>query len=379
MALRYAAATGNWSAVGTWDGGASIPTSADDVYANNFIVTIDQNVTVLSLRSTAGAPAIAGGHFTIASGNRSITCTGTGLVSGVASLGVIQINASTTTTTYTGTVTSGNTTNFWGIYIPITAVNANLIVIGNVVGGTSITSYAINNIAGANTITITGNITSGGSIAVRNTVAGTTVNVTGNVTGGTLVAAAGISVVGTSPVSVTGNCTAGTGPAVLTTATTSAISCVGTVTSVSNYGIDSAGTVTLSSPCVQSTTHNAVSSLSTRLLAASPITWTFKNESGTNKILYSAGVSLGNPATNDVRSGTAYGASSELTGTLAVPSPTNVVNGVATDNTTGTYTNTPALVATEIFTKLLSHSDFNTASSFGKTIKDNVPLIPAAV
>ena len=82
MALRYAVASGLWSVPATWDGGATIPTSADDVYANNNIVTIDQTVNVLSLRSTAGAPAVAGGYFTILTGSRSITCTGTGLVSG---------------------------------------------------------------------------------------------------------------------------------------------------------------------------------------------------------------------------------------------------------------------------------------------------------
>lgn len=46
MALRYAAANGNWSNVSTWDGGASIPGNGDTVYANNKTVTIDQNITI---------------------------------------------------------------------------------------------------------------------------------------------------------------------------------------------------------------------------------------------------------------------------------------------------------------------------------------------
>lgn len=71
MAERYAVATGNWSAVGTWDGGASLPTTGDTVHANTYTVTIDQDVTVGSIRTDAGATAVAGGTFTT-SGSRTI-------------------------------------------------------------------------------------------------------------------------------------------------------------------------------------------------------------------------------------------------------------------------------------------------------------------
>lgn len=64
MAERYRTAAGNWSNAAQWDGGATLPGVADDCYANNFAVTIDQDVTVLSLRTMAGATAVAGGSFT---------------------------------------------------------------------------------------------------------------------------------------------------------------------------------------------------------------------------------------------------------------------------------------------------------------------------
>lgn len=63
MAERWAVATGNWSAVGTWDGGASLPTAGDVVHANGFTVTVNQSITVGSLRTTAGTTAAAGGLF----------------------------------------------------------------------------------------------------------------------------------------------------------------------------------------------------------------------------------------------------------------------------------------------------------------------------
>jgi hypothetical protein len=64
MANRYAVANGNWSATATWDGG-TLPTAADDVYANNFTVTINQAINVLSIRTTSAAGINAGGGFVL--------------------------------------------------------------------------------------------------------------------------------------------------------------------------------------------------------------------------------------------------------------------------------------------------------------------------
>ncbi len=42
MAVRYAVASGNWSNTATWDGG-TLPTSADDVYADGNEVAYDKS------------------------------------------------------------------------------------------------------------------------------------------------------------------------------------------------------------------------------------------------------------------------------------------------------------------------------------------------
>lgn len=64
MANVYATKNGNWSDTTVWNTGA-LPTNADDVYANNFTVTIDQTVNVLSIRTTSAAGINAGGGFVL--------------------------------------------------------------------------------------------------------------------------------------------------------------------------------------------------------------------------------------------------------------------------------------------------------------------------
>ena len=52
MATRFAIGNGNWSNTAIWDNGA-LPLSDDIIFANNFTVTIDQDITIGSLRNTA--------------------------------------------------------------------------------------------------------------------------------------------------------------------------------------------------------------------------------------------------------------------------------------------------------------------------------------
>jgi hypothetical protein len=256
---------------------------------------------------------------------------------GVSISGSLQIN---------GNITGGNSS---GHGILITAA-ATLNVTGNLTGGNS--SGQCVSITAAATLNVTGNITGGSSSSagIQNTSVAATINVIGNVTGQVV---AGISSALASVVTVKG---------IITSSNT-----------IAGVSLSSASSsLTFSGQAINNNNVMAIFSPVLRLYTSDTVQWTFQNNTGGNKILYSAGIALGNPATTDVRNGTTYGASSELTGTLIVPSPSNVVAGVQTDNTVGTYSTTPALIATEIFTKLLSNSDFNTSGSFGKLIKDNV-------
>jgi hypothetical protein len=89
MAEKYPLANGNWSNAANWNGGTK-PAPGDDVHANNFTVTIDENVTVNRLLGTAGAVAVANGIFTT-SGSVTVNVTDV-VLGGNAISGTVRIN-----------------------------------------------------------------------------------------------------------------------------------------------------------------------------------------------------------------------------------------------------------------------------------------------
>ena len=67
MPNRWPIASGNWSNSAIWSG-SIIPTASDDVYANNQIVTIDQNIDVRGLSTVTIAGVSASGYFVASDG-----------------------------------------------------------------------------------------------------------------------------------------------------------------------------------------------------------------------------------------------------------------------------------------------------------------------
>jgi len=403
MAFRYAVATGNWSNTATWDGG-TLPTAADDVFSNNFTVTINGTFTVLSIRNTLNAalPTIAaGGQFIYANGG-NLTCTA-----------AQAIYVGSTTPPLEMTLASGNTGTFNGNVLTITGTS-NYIAIRHSSSGTlncngnynidgitatrniiAVTSTGILNLVGDLSSTTTSS--TGAMNAVSMATAGT-INITGNITASTNTTLTSSTVSASSgTVSITGNTTANTIPAVylsgavnytqvgnvnastvqpaiynITAAAT--ISITGTITaSTGAPAIYSAFALTsgYSSGTYVKVSGNVVNSTNNMAIVAPRVTldtntssWLFQISTGGNRTLYAAGVALGNPATTNVRFGTTYGASSELTGTLRVPSASNVLSGVLVDATTGTLLMTPA-----DFWNYLIASGF-TANSIGDRLQN---------
>ena len=360
MPNRWPIASGNWSDAAIWSG-SLIPTASDDVYLNNQTVTLDQDITVVSIRNAAISGVTARGQIQLYD-NYNITAT-TGLVfNQTSAAGVIQ-NYGTGSITITGpmsfTLSSAIYNYSTGIInligdVSIGNQGGNIIRndlsgVINLIGNLSIAAGPQANIAGianisVGIINVTGNITGGGgpnNFAIANS-SGGTINVTGDVTGGTGGLAHGITNTSIGIVNITGNVTGGTSTAKGINSTTAGIiNVIGQLqATTTNNAVSSTSTTAtniFSGPLINSGSRNAIYCYNVRLYDDVTTRYTI-GVSGSNDTitLYSPDQVTGVPSGSDVRVGTIYGPGNELTGSMAVPDPNSVSYGVAVDQTTGT-------------------------------------------
>jgi hypothetical protein len=361
---------------GSWLTWASL--GASDVLVANGKTSITINVSfTCATITTAAAGGTAGGGFLLAAG-----------------------------VTVTSSVVSGTTT-----CIVRSASGATSYIVGNVTGGAGSTTYGISNTSTAS-VNVTGNLTggSGTNAWAGNVNSGGQLNVTGNVTGGASgTANRGIGVSGSSFVTVTGNVSAGSAgdtSSGIVIQNNSTVAITGNVSaSGGGVGIEIGGAITIpivivgtiqsstTFPAIYSGTANAfvcqsgnISTLQNgrdvcgyityRIHPSSPAEHQLRTYNTTtfadlgSRSLYTGGINVGHPAIVDVRSGTTFGAASEYTGTLAVPSPTLVAIGVATDNTVGSYEPGGGASAADIADAVWdeARSGHTTAGTFGEKV-----------
>ena len=281
------------------------------------------NGSVLTLTNTANYNAIR------LSGTGTLTCTGNYNVdNGSATKQIINVTAAGTLNVI-GDLSSTVSSSAGSANVILIGANATINVTGNITASSGIVNAggSATVISNSNsTLNITGNVTGAATLGIYTI--GSTINIIGNITGGTSVPAL-LNNTAAATISITGVATSSaTTPAIIASFAYTTNAASGTLVKVSGNPVNTNNIMAVIAPRV--TIDTATSS------------WLFQISTGGNRTLYAAGVALGNPATNNVRLGTVYGASSELTGTLIVPSPSNVLQGVGTDATVGTLLMTPA-------------------------------------
>lgn len=161
MAVINATKTGNWSDATVWPGSV-YPTSVDDVFANTYTITIDQNINVLSINTTAGSGGAAGGGFQM---NTPYLITAN-IVAGTTAC--LNLSTTTGTVTIVGGISGGSSANARGLLM---SGDVNVNNTGNLRGGTASTTHAIDHAStgalSANGIILGGATSSGNSYAIR--------------------------------------------------------------------------------------------------------------------------------------------------------------------------------------------------------------------
>jgi hypothetical protein len=348
MANYRRIATGNWTNLAHWedDSGGSyvassvLPGPTDVVYANGFTVTLDIDVIADELRTTTAINVNQGGVFLCGVGN-TIT----------ANLFAGNTEAVRNSTTNTKTI------------------------IGNVVNTAAGQGGAHNQSTG--TLNIIGNVFGGGGAAVGALNRNGLMNITGNCTGGNGAGSYGVwnALFGaTGTVIIIGTCIGGSGTDSDggRNGTTGVLRVTTAQSGPNASGVwgDNINTTTIVENLIWGT--NGIIPVRGFVkfdnTASKSVTVVLENNTTTTLVDPS---SLSLPAEADVRDGITY-ASGSQTGTLIVPSPSNVRKGVPTDNTVGTAELTAA-----DFWDYLSVSA-TTVGSMGEVV-NRIPLNPSSV
>ena len=324
MAIVRAIKTGNWSDPTVWNTGA-LPTPADDVYSNGFLVTLDVSATVLSVQNAATTGVTMGGRF-IATNGVTLTATGAGFLFGHSN-GTALIDSSLTAgqqITLVGSFGFNLQTN--NAPVVLNRADGTINSTGNIQGGTGSNAHGIQNNA-AGVINHVGNVTAGISSGV------------------------GIQNAGTGTVLVTGNLVAGQASPAVANLITGTCSIIGSITSSNG----ASGFVSLSFTAVNVLTGpfitsangcNPVLAQNWKWATQAPVSSYQVRSAVTNAVrsLFTSEAVGGNPSPADVRSGTVYGVNNEQVGTCSVPGPSSVVVGVPVDATVGTAAVTAATI-----------------------------------
>ncbi len=301
---------------------------------------ISANVATCINKSSTGTITVTGdlvantspnGHALLSTAGNTVVI-GSVFASSVAS-GISQTAGNVTVT---GNVTGGTGSNVHGI--SLTGAASQFTINGDVRGGSGATAHGIN--FGGTLGTVNGNVTGGGGTGANGVFTSTGgVNVTGNVIGNIgagLIISANSTIIG----NVFGN--GGAGIANTITAQNSyTVTVTGDVyASTTQAGIQLTGTgtqvVNLTGNMYNTLGRMAIWCPNVFISNTATTLWRMDTGGGQTKTLYSADSTPNLPATTNVRNGVTFGPALSLTGTMVVPSASDVRENVPVDNTVGT-------------------------------------------
>jgi len=385
MAIKWPLANGNWSNAANWNDG-TLPDVGDDVHADGKTVTIDQDITVLSIRNDQRSGGTANGGFnfattlttynitadlfgfnanliTINQASRTYNFIGNlyGLVGSTVNISVITTSSASNIINITGDINVESGTGVQRTGVRLNNLDTVLNIIGNVsIGGSfsaggSAEAGAIQ-LSSTNTVNITGNLTVNGAgtgsrndlklITIRIMTGSNIINIYGNVLANQNFQSGSVlgmvSAVNLNQINIYGIVSGKFGFDLIN----STIVILGTNTIRidkiigSDNGTGTAIVNTTNSNLIvkefEFSSIGTVPAIGKCLIDNTTFTLIARNES-LQTVIFTEDNNVLNfiPTEPNVRKNTTYYDGLKV-GTLEVPSPSNVRKGVPTDNTVGT-------------------------------------------
>ena len=336
--------------------------------SSSLILTPGTNLLIISSSNSASinCPTMSGttGNIIVMQTSSSLNYTGsvqigavgTGIAHG--SKGVLNLSGSVSTNNVNGNVgismTNGGTLNMIGTVTGGTAATQQSIIAqapscsinltGNVIGGAGGSAVAITlgtNLGNGNiSLTVNGNVIGNGSAGISAAFGVSNIVITGSLIDNGASAYIDTQFGAGSNLIVSGSVIGSRATAATINKTTAGgnITVIGPVyAGLSAGGIAaSAGNVFTTGPFYNVNNRNAVFAQNLQLISGSTPTWTFDTETNLEqRTLYPANYPGNFPATTNVRQGITFGDTGQFVGVVAIPSASNVIQGVPVDNTTG--------------------------------------------
>jgi hypothetical protein len=343
MATYRAISNGDWSNLAIWqDNGTGtyvastvLPSALDDVYSNNYVVTLDVDIHVYSLNGTAITNITAGGRFVVNT-NRNIICdfriTSHGTAFSNAGTVSIETNSNLTVNITANEIVTLNTN---GVACVNIGSSGHTVTINAILKGSTGAADNFTIRAGANnsTVTVNGNIIGAHttSSTFRGLGSGNTYNFNGIIFGGSSSTGTALNMDANNTVFINGIVqTANSANTITNINSTTYFDGVVNATDAKTL-MGGNGTMFFTGEI--NLTANARFPIG-NLLRIVPDTSTYlrfyQNDVTFNDYALLSSV----PLEQDVRQGVVY--TSAKIGTLVVPNPSNVRKDVATDDTVGT-------------------------------------------